>query len=133
VNQEIVNRAMEQAEQMTNTLRDSNMKAAAFAVLFSRLLERGEVGRTRRSEAEAARTGGATATTASSRILGLKSEGFFTERRSLSEVRDELGARGWHYPVTALSGVMQGLVRGRELRRAQVKVGNREVWQYSNH
>src|SRR5580658_1922055 len=134
VDQETVNRAIKQAEEMVSAVPDINTKAAAFGVLFSRLLEGAPVEeRARGGEPGAPRGKRATGATASARILGLKGEGFFTEQRSLSEIRDELGARGWHYPLTALSGVMQSLVRGRELRRAQVRLGSREVWQYSNH
>jgi hypothetical protein len=134
VDQETVNRAIKQAEQMVSAVSDINTKAAAFGVLFSRLLDGAPVGaHARRSDSGGARGRRVTGATASARILSLKGEGFFTEQRSLSEVRDELGARGWHYPLTALSGVMQSLVRGRELRRSQVRAGNREVWQYSNH
>jgi len=43
------------------------------------------------------------------RILAIRSEGFFKTQRSLGEVRESLGSRGWHYPLTTLSGVMQAL------------------------
>jgi hypothetical protein len=134
VDQETVNRAIKQAEQMVSEVPDINTKAAAFGVLFSRFLEGAPVeAHAQRGGPVVARTKRATGATASARSLGLRGEGFFAKQRSLAEVRDELGARGWHYPLTALSGVMQSLVRARELRRAQVRVGSREVWQYSNH
>lgn len=134
MDQETVNRAIKQAEQMVSEVPDVNTKTAAFGVLFSRLLEGAPVeAHAQRGGPVAARTKRTTGATASARILGLRGEGFFTKQRSLAEVRDELGARGWHHPLTALSGVMQSLVRARELRRAQVRVGSRDVWQYSNH
>jgi hypothetical protein len=134
VDQETVDRAIAKAEQMVSAVPDIHTKAAAFGVLFSRLLEGAPVeAHAARGQSGASRGKRATGTTASARILRLKGEDFFTKQRSLSEIRDELGARGWHYPLTALSGVMQSLVRGRELRRTQVRVGSREVWQYSNH
>ncbi len=70
--------------------------------------------------------------TLTGRILAIRSEGFFKTQRSLGEVRESLGSRGWHYPLTTLSGVMQALVRQRELRRERMSVGNKQVWKYSN-
>jgi hypothetical protein len=134
MDQETVSRAIEQAQAMVDAVNEPRLKAAAFGVLFSKLLDgRGSPARARRSEPALVRPRRTEGATASARILGLKEEEFFTQQRALSEVRDQLGARGWHYPLTALSGVMQALVRGRELRRAQAKVGNRQVWKYSNH
>jgi hypothetical protein len=134
MDQETVNRAIEQAQAMVDAVSEPRMKAAAFGVLFSRFLDgRGSPARARRTEPVPARARRNEGSTASARILGLKEEGFFTQQRPLSEVRDQLGARGWHYPLTALSGVMQALVQSRELRRAQAKVGNRQVWKYSNY
>jgi hypothetical protein len=134
MDQETVNRAIEQAQKMVDAVSEPNMKAAAFGVLFSRFLDgRGSPVRARRPEPVPTRARRNEGASPSARILGLKEEGFFTQQRALSEVRDQLAARGWHYPLTALSGVMQALVQGRELRRAQVKVGNRKVWKYSNY
>lgn len=134
MDQETVSRAMEQARAMVDAVTEPGIKAAAFGVLFSRFLDGpGSPAKARRAEPAPARARRNEGATSSARIIGLKEEGFFTQQRSLSEVRDQLGARGWHYPLTALSGVMQALVQSRELRRAQAKVGNRQVWKYSNH
>jgi hypothetical protein len=67
------------------------------------------------------------------RVLSLKTDGFFKSQQTLSAVRDELRRRGWHYPVTSLSGPLQLLVRQRELRREQIKDGNKKIWKYSNY
>jgi hypothetical protein len=136
MDQDTLNRAMSLAEQMVGPVKESRMRAAAFGVVLSALLE-GTKWSAKTSRAEAppkprARRGGG-GDTAPARIVGLKGMGFFKEQRSLSEVRDELGASGWHYALTALSGVMQGLVQARELRRVRAKVGNRNVWKYSNY
>lgn len=53
----------------------------------------------------------------SERIVSLREDGFFKGPRTLGEIRRELQARGWTYPVTSLSGPMQKLVQRRELRR----------------
>jgi hypothetical protein len=67
-----------------------------------------------------------------SRILALGADGFFTIQRTISDIRTELATRGWHYPLTTLSGRLQTLVQQRHLRREKVKEGRKKVWQYSN-
>jgi len=69
---------------------------------------------------------------APSRILELKSEGFFDEQRGIGEVREELQTHGWRYDVTDLSGPLMKLVRERELRRSKVKDGNKTTYKYFN-
>jgi hypothetical protein len=66
------------------------------------------------------------------RILALKADGFFASQRTISEIRTELATRGWHYPLTTLSGRLQTLVQERHLRREKVKEGRKKVWRYSN-
>ena len=132
VDQKSLNTAIEEAEAMVGVVREPQMRAAAFAVVLSKMLDGGRAGsRSKPSSSPLVRErrGGETAP---SRILGLKAEGFFKEQRALAEVRTELSIRGWHYAVTALSGVMQTLVQSRELRRVRVKLGNRQLWKYSN-
>jgi hypothetical protein len=82
------------------------------------------VGATSRTEARSGTLRG--------RVLTIRSEGFFKSQRTLGDIREALGARGWHYPLTTLSGLMQGLVRNRELRRERVNVGGKQTWRYSN-
>lgn len=132
---ETVNNAIEQARRLVDGLDDPQMRAAAFGALVSKLLDSGGHARgTQGAVVPSPRPRhGRGASTASARILTLKQDGFFGEQRTLGEVKGELGARGWHYPLTALSGLMQSLVQGRELRRVQVKVGKRQVWKYSNY
>jgi hypothetical protein len=68
----------------------------------------------------------------SARILALQGDGFFDQPQTISAVRTGLQSRGWHYPLTTLSGTLQGLVQRRKLRRQQVKDGNKTLWKYSN-
>jgi hypothetical protein len=70
--------------------------------------------------------------TLSQRIMTLQSDSFFREPRTIATVRDGLGARGWHYPVTTLSGVLQSLTQKRRLRRERVRDGRKTAWKYSN-
>jgi hypothetical protein len=88
--------------------------------------------RKRRRSSATARTADATTNSCSSRILALGGGGFFDTQRTISEVRGELAARGWHYPLTTLSGRLQTLVQKRSIRREKVKDGSKRVWKYSN-
>jgi len=70
--------------------------------------------------------------TLSQRVLALQGEGFFREPQAIAKIRGGLGARGWHYPVTTLSGVLQSLTQKRKLRRERVRDGRKMTWKYSN-
>ena len=56
-------------------------------------------------------------TTIPSLVQELKDEGFFKKTKTLSEIKKRLGELGHHYPVTTLSGAMQGEAKRRRLRR----------------
>jgi hypothetical protein len=122
--------ARKKAERAVEGMADGPLKIAAFQTILAKLL----------TESEAPEQSGPAKVisrdvvpeTLPGRILTLRSEGLFKAQRSLSEVREALGSRGWHYPLTTLSGAMQALVRQRQLRRERVGVGNRQVWKYSN-
>jgi len=88
-------------------------------------------GRKRRRN-PASTVGGPNTGSCSGRILALKSDGFFTAQHTISEVRTELATRGWHYPLTTLSGRLQTLVQQRHLRRERIREGRKKVWRYSN-
>jgi len=50
-------------------------------------------------------------------IEELKSEGFFKKTKTLAEIRNRLAELGHNYPLTTLSGAMQGQAKKRKLRR----------------
>ena|ERR1035441_10546751 len=47
----------------------------------------------------------------------LRTEGFFKQPKTLGEIKKRLADLGHHYPLTALSGPMQGQCKQRNLRR----------------
>src|SRR5882762_11113450 len=93
--------ARKRAERAVESMTDGPLKIAAFQTILAKLLTDSDPGEqiermpgkvlARREEQPDTLTG---------RILAIGSEGFFKEQRSLSEVREALGSRGWHYPVT---------------------------------
>ena len=126
--------ARQKAERAVKRMADGPLKVAAFQTILQELLrslepeERG-VPRQRRPPVPKEQQ---EPETLAGRIVAIRSEGFFQEQRSLSDVREALRSRGWHYPLTSLSGAMQALVQQRELRRERVTTGKKRTWKYSN-
>lgn len=126
-----------QAEKAVAEMPDGDLKVKAFEVILTHLLGGTTVapGPSVRTEDESKSTGGKETTSTRStkgRILVLQDEGFFKNQRTIGEVREELRAHGWHYPLTALSGPLMGLVQKRRLRRERATQGKKKIWKYSN-
>lgn len=129
---------IEKARDAVDKIDDADLRGRAFEVILAHLLRNGNIAKDNQALEGKSQKKSSTASTIPEstlpgRILSLKSDGFFKSQQTLGAVRDELRKRGWHYPATSLSGPMQLLVRERELRREQIKDGNKKVWKYSNH
>jgi hypothetical protein len=125
--------ARKRAERAVEGMADGPLKLAAFQAILAKLLtESDPAEQIQRVPVKAMDSRSEQPETLTGRILAIKAEGFFKVQRSLGEIRESLGSRGWHYPLTTLSGVMQALVRRRQLRRERTAVGNKQVWKYSN-
>lgn len=129
---------IEKARNAVKAIDDVDLRGRAFEVILAHLLEDGSIAKDNQAQSGKIQKKPPVASAASDstlpgRILSLKGDGFFNGQQTLSAVRDELRKRGWHYPATSLSGPLQALVRQRELRREQVKDGNKKIWKYSNH
>lgn len=126
-----------QAEKAVAEMPDGELKVKAFEVILAHLLEGSHLAPTRSTEAQIGpdqrgiEEGGA-ARSIGGRILVLRDEGFFKNQKTIGEVREELRAHGWHYPLTTLSGRLQALVQQGKLRRERAKQGNKKIWKYSN-
>ena len=127
-----------QAEQAVSEMPDGELKVKAFEVILSHLLVGGPHGPPARSTELVTTTApeggreGKSARSINSRVLVLRDEGFFKTQKAIGEVREELKAHGWHYPLTTLSGRLQALVQQRQLRRERGVQGKKKVWKYSN-
>jgi len=128
-----------QAEKAVAEMPDGELKVKAFEVILSHLLGSSPVSETTKGAQEsrparAARTKaeGTSAKSIGGRILVLGDEGFFKTQKTIGEVREELKAHGWHYPLTTLSGRLQSLVQQKKLRRERASQGNKKIWKYSN-
>jgi hypothetical protein len=126
-----------QAEEAVADMNEGPLKTKAFEVILDRLLGESETerkfsvvsppGSSPKGPEVAPRSPNST----TDRLVLLKDEGFFEEQRSIGEVRDKLASRGWHYPMTSLSGPLQKLVQRGVLRRMKVKESGKDVWKYS--
>jgi hypothetical protein len=63
-------------------------------------------------------------------LLEAREEGFFSEPRSLNDVKEALETRAHIYPTTTLSPALFRLVRKKELRR--IKDTEDKQWRYVN-
>jgi hypothetical protein len=125
--------ARKRAERAVEGMQDGPLKIAAFQAILAKLLSDSDAGAKIQTADKAPNRAGKQPDTLTGRILSVKAAGFFKTQRSLGEVREVLGSHGWHYPLTTLSGVMQGLVgRSGHLRRERVSEGKKKVWKYSN-
>lgn len=128
-----------QAEQAVAEMPDGELKVKAFEVILNHLLEgprpstadETQIGKSFSQKPKVTK-GASKASSLSGRILVLRDENFFNSQKTIGELREELKAHGWHYPLTALSGTLQTLVQQRELRRERAKQGNKKIWKYSN-
>jgi hypothetical protein len=126
-------RARKRAERAVEGMDEGPLQIAAFQTILAKLLTDSDPSEgIQRGPAKAPPSRAKQPDTLTGRILTIGSEGFFKTQRSLSEVREAVGSRGWHYPLTTLSGAMQALVRQRHLRRERVTIGNKKIWRYSN-
>jgi hypothetical protein len=69
------------------------------------------------------------------RVVELVDEGFFAKQRTIADVKAELANRGYHIPITSLSGPLQSLTRERRLRRQKsTRAGknSKGIYAYSN-
>jgi hypothetical protein len=127
-----------QAEKSVTDMPEGELKLKAFEVILTHLLSSGKAdvatppASGAKAKAEAAEVADMEAKSTAGRILVLKNEGFFKSPKSIGQVREELQAHGWHYPVATLSGELMGLVQKRKLRRQRGKLGNKSVWLYTN-
>ncbi len=132
--------ARKTAEKSVEGMADPSLKVKAFEQIFAKLLaaiDRDEPtvsGGARRPTRRRPQIPGSARhpSTLSGRVLVLRDDGFFGTQRSLSNIREELASRGFHYPLTTLSGAMQKLVRDRDLRRQRVASGKKKSFKYTN-
>jgi len=63
-------------------------------------------------------------------LLMLKDEGFFKEKRTISQIRDALHAKGKIVKLNELPKYLLKLVRTGVVKREKMEVNKKEVWVY---
>ena len=123
------------AEKAVAGMAEGEMKVKAFEVILSQLITSGPTTgkatlplRNGRHFSSPNREG--QPKSLAERILALQADGFFKEPQTIGGVREGLKTRGWHYPVTTLSGALQIQTQKRRLRRQRVRDKNKTMWQY---
>jgi hypothetical protein len=61
-------------------------------------------------------------------IMELKEEGFFTQRRSISEIAEKIKAKGRNVKLTSLPAYLLKLVQNNQLKRERLNEGKKRVW-----
>ena len=131
------------AEAAVQDMSDGPLKTTAFATILAQLLQP-EPTANRITSLTASAVGpsvgrkkgvGQRRDGTASRLLNLVEEGYFSQQRSLGEIRSALAERGWHYRVEALGTPVTRLVQPKRkcLRRTQVTEGGKKLWKYSNY
>lgn len=134
------------AESAVSSVKDAKLRQTAFQVVLEDLLtgdskSSAPHGRTsgkprdRSREVDAGKGKGAKQSKGGTQtyVDELLSEGFFKKQRSIADLKAELEVRGYHIPVTSLSGPLQRMCKERKLRRQKVaKSESRPTYSYSN-
>jgi hypothetical protein len=138
---QILIEARKKAENAVSDMADPALKLKAFEVILGKLLNGTEPSsrisepqkrkkrRSQDSQSVAAKHDG---NSKRGRVLKLRDDGFFSDQRTIGELRDELRTRGWIYELTSLSGPLQQLVQQGQLRRALVTEGTKKIYKYVN-
>ena len=65
-------------------------------------------------------------------LLRLKDEGFFSEPRTLNDIRQRLKELAVHYPATTFPAYLNRLIQERIIRRFQENKEGKKFWVYVN-
>lgn len=136
-----------EAEASVSAVKDPELRRVAFEKILATLLEReqskspGQKQSPRpkhgapKAEKDDKRSGGATRHGPKGHVEALIGDGFFSEQRTIAEVKAELANQGYHIALTSLSGPLQKLTQERRLRRQKVTTGgkgSKATFAYSN-
>lgn len=134
---------VKQAEQAVGAVKDPELRRVAFEKILDTLLgaskapERVAVKRRQKNRPSGTSEPQKTAKKRSgtqSYIEELIEEGFFTDPKTITAVKAELGNRGHHIPLTSLSGPLQNLCKRKQLRRKKTEAtdSGKKAFAYSN-
>jgi hypothetical protein len=115
-----VERAYAEAQQAVHFIPEGQYRAAAFQVMFMRLLQPDANLTAESSRQPIPKTNGhakAPKSETKNRILAMIADGYFDDPRLPNEVRSELQTRGFHHNAADVRMSLLRMAQNRELRR----------------
>jgi membrane protein involved in colicin uptake len=133
------NDLVKQAESAVASVKDPELRRAAFEKILDDLLSNASDGTASKKRSRTTKRAGKSTRIPSGQrgprayIRDMLTDGFFAKPKTISEVKAELANRGHHIPVTSLSGPLQKLCQSKELRRQKVgdEGGKKKTFVYS--
>lgn len=138
---EELQRKIETAQSAVSKLTDESLKVVAFQTVLQNLLASEEKNNATSDETLGAEKSNHEPSHGSKRPRGPKGrieelivEGFFTQKKTIGDVKDELAKHTWHHRVEELQPSLIRLVQEKKLRRIKEPEGDsgKLVWRYSN-
>jgi hypothetical protein len=135
---------VQEAEAAVAAVKDPELRRVAFEKILATLLEAdtpGQAKTTKKAKAAnapkvtEARPERPASRGPKAKVEELVLEGFFKKQQTIAAVKAELANRGYHIPLTSLSGPLQKLTQEKKLRRQKVTAdgkGSKSTYAYSN-
>jgi len=138
---EDIQKKIEIAEEAVSKVKDEALKSIAFQTVLQRLLaldeftipEGKKATESLPSPQEKLKQKAKRPSGQKGRIEELIAEGFFSQKRTIEEIKKELEAHTWHHRLEELSPALIRLVNEKKLRRVKEPEGKsgKLVWRYS--
>lgn len=143
---EMLQKKIEIAQEAVSKITDESLKTVAFQTILQKLLNSGETtGADFEQVHETPKSSKAKEEATSSakpkqpkgpkgRIDELITEGFFSQKRTISDVKKEMEAHGWFHRVEEINPSLLRLIQDKRLRRIKEpeNEGGKLIWRYSN-
>ncbi|QYU66777.1 hypothetical protein J4558_17650 [Leptolyngbya sp. 15MV] len=134
---------VQEAEAAVAAVKDPELRRVAFEKILATLLDEAPTRPKPSKKAKGAdapnvkevRAAKPAARGPKAKVEELVQEGFFKKQQTIAAVKAELANRGYHIPVTSLSGPLQKLTQEKKLRRQKVTAdgkGSKTTYAYSN-
>jgi len=141
---EMFQKKIEIAQEAVSKIADESLKTVAFQTILQKLLNTGETigdeleqvhdNPKPSKEKEKATSKAKQPKGPKGRIDELITEGFFSQKRIIGDVKKEMEAHGWFHRVEEINPSLLRLIQDKKLRRIKEpeNEGGKLVWRYSN-
>jgi hypothetical protein len=137
---EELQKKIESAQEAVSTLTDESLKVAAFQTVLQWLLATDAPTGTANEKVETKKPNPAEPKEKvqqprgpKGRVEELINDGFFSEKRTIGDVKEALEAHGWFHKVEDLNPTLLRLLKEKKLRRIKEpeNEGGKLIWRYS--